>query len=136
MTGNFYFYAYRDPNITTLEAFKAAVKEVIEGHFDESDLEEAKLEMVQSLDAPVAPGNRADLAYGWLREGKTQEIRQAYRDKLLSLTPEEVIEAVRKEICPKMDTGATVVFAGKELLEKENRILLASGHDPFPIEKI
>ncbi len=129
MSANFYFYSYRDPNISsTLKAFEKAVKNLIAGDFDEEDLEEAKLEMVQGMDAPVAPGSRGALAYGWWREGKTQEMRQAYRLKLLNLKKEEIIHAVKTHIAPALGKGAAVIFAGKELLEKESKILKEHGH--------
>lgn len=120
MMGNFYFYSYRDPNISkTLEAFNEAVGTVAKGKFDETDLEEAKLEMIQSLDTPVAPGSRAEHAYGWLREGKTLEMRQAFRKQILEMTKKGVIDAVKDILVPQMNDGNTVVFAGKSLLEKE-----------------
>lgn len=134
MSANFYFYAYRDPNIySTLTAFDHAVQELIKGNFDNDDLEEAKLEMVQALDAPVAPGSRGDLAYGWLREGKTKEVRQAFRDRMLALTRQDVVKAVKNHILPKLDSAATVVFAGKDLLEKENIKFVHHGLPPLPI---
>ena len=132
--GNFYFYSYRDPNIcSTLEAFKQAIDTVIRGDFEQSDVEEAILEMVQGLDAPIAPGSRADAAYGWLKEGKTLEVRQAMRNKILSLTSEDVIRAVKNQLAPKLDAAATAVFAGRELLERENAKLLEKGGSPLPI---
>lgn len=116
----FYFYAYRDPNIkSTLHAFDFAVQEILKGKFDEEDLEEAKLEIIQGLDDPVAPGSRGDYAYGWLREGKTLEIRHAFRNRLLSVTRDDVIRAVKTHILPQMPESPTVVFAGKELFAKE-----------------
>lgn len=137
LSGNFYFYAYRDPNIvSTLQAFKEAVNTVVRGDFDDIDLEEAKLEMIQSLDAPISPGSRAELAYGWWREGRTLEMRQAFRNRLLSLTKDDVIQAVKRVIVPNMQTGATVAFAGKELLEKENTLLAANGLTPLKIESV
>ncbi len=137
MSGNFYFYSYRDPNIgSTLEAFDKAVRQVANGEFDESDLEEAILEIIQDFDSPVAPGSRADLAYGWLREGKPIETRQVYRDRLLSLTPKQVIQAVKSHIIPQLSHGSVVSFAGRELLEKENALLKAQGRKPLKIEKI
>ena len=137
ISGNFYFYSYRDPNIvSSLQAFEASINRIIKGNFDEEDLTEAKLEMIQAMDAPVSPGSRADLAYVWLKEGKTAEIRQAFRNKLLSLTKKDVIEAVRSEILPKWKNGATVVFAGQELLEKENAVLQESYQQPLKIERV
>lgn len=137
MSGNFYFYSYRDPNIlSTLNAFDTAIERLLKGDFEDIDLEESKLEMIQGLDVPAAPGSRGDLAYGALREGRTLEIRQAFRDRILSLTREDVIGAVQRQIVPNMASAATVVFAGKELLEKENAKLIAQGLSPLPIEGI
>lgn len=137
LSGNFYFYAYRDPNIAaTVEAFNEAVELVAKGDFDDSDIEEAKLEIVQGLDYPVSPGSRGDQAYGWLREGKPPQVRQQFRDRLLATTKEQVIAAVKKYIVPKMKNSALVSFAGKELLEKENSALKKAGVSPLPILNI
>lgn len=137
MSGNFYFYAYRDPNIsTTLKAFDQSVRNLVKGKFTKAELEEAKLEMIQALDAPVAPGSRGDLAYGWMREGKSPEVRQAFRDRVIKLTRSDVIEAVKKHLLQGLSSATTVVFAGRELLERENAKLLALGHLPFNIESI
>lgn len=137
MSGNFYFYAYRDPNIaSSIDAFDEAVKRILKKKFSNSDLEEAKLEMIQSMDSPVSPGSRGDLAYGWLREGKTTEVRQAFRNRILSLTREDVVQAVRDELVPNLEKATTIVFAGKELLEKENGKLLAQGKNELPLEVV
>jgi presequence protease len=137
ISGNFYFYSYRDPNIAkTLAAFDEAIQAIRKGKFDANDLEEAKLEIIQSLDDPVAPGSRGDHAYGWYREGKTQEVRQAFRDRLLAMTEKEVIHAVEKHIAPQFLNGTTVAFAGRDLLEKENEVLKAKGKTPLAIESI
>ena len=137
MSGQFYFYSYRDPNIfDSLEAFDKSIQMVLKGDFDDEDLSEAKLEMIQSMDSPISPGSRADLAYEWLREGKTLEIRQAFRDKLLTLNKNDIIEAVREVIVPRWNKGTTVAFASKELLERENVLLEAAHKSPLTIENI
>lgn len=137
MAANFYFYSYRDPNIhSTLMAFDEAIEQIVEGNFDEEDLEEAKLEMIQALDSPISPGSRGDVAYGWLREGKSHALRQQFRSAILNLTKEQVIEAVKAEIVPQMHLGVPVVFASQELLEKENEVRLSHGEAALKIEKI
>ncbi len=118
--GNFYMHAYRDPHIAqTLNTFKFAIETLAQGHFQESDLEEAKLGVIQSMDSPIAPGSRASAAYHWWRDGKTKERRQNYRDRLLALDKNQVQQTIQKEILPKKDSGVIVSFAGRELLEKE-----------------
>jgi presequence protease len=137
ISGNFYFYSHRDPNISrTLAAFEIAVNNVIKEDFDEEDLEEAKLEIFQSLDEPLAPGSRGEYAYSWYKEGKTQKIRQDFRDRLLALNRQDIIKALQEHVLPQLSQGAAVVFAGRELLEKENQILHAQGLNPLPIEAI
>lgn len=137
LSGNFYFYSYRDPNVaSTFQAFDEAVQKVLKGEFDDEDLEEAKFEMIQGLDSPISPGSQAEVAYGWLREGRSLDLRQAFRTKLLGLTREEVIEAVRNIIAKQMKHGSAVVFAGKELLEKANDDLQDEGKPPLLIEGI
>ncbi|KIC76387.1 Presequence protease, mitochondrial [Neochlamydia sp. EPS4] len=137
MSGNFYFYSYRDPHIfSTLNAFEASINHILQGEFDDEDVVEAKLEMIQAMDAPVSPGSRADLAYSWLREGKTAAVRQTFRTKLLALTKQEIIETVRTFIAPNWQKGATIAFAGKELLEKENALLAEHHRSLLQIETI
>ncbi|MCE5294570.1 MAG: insulinase family protein, partial [Chlamydiales bacterium] len=99
MSGTFAFYSYRDPNIAaTLDAFKESLQMIAKHEFDDADLEEAKREMIQSLDSPIAPGTRAEVAYGWLREGKTLEMRQAFRDACLHATCTDIVRAVEQHL--------------------------------------
>lgn len=134
LSGNYYFYSYRDPNIaSSLSAFEEAIYQLADGQFDEQDLEEAKLEMIQDFDQPVSPGARADVAYHWLKEGKTNEMRQSFRERILAATKEDIIAAVKEHIIPQYPTGKTIVFAGKELLESENAKLEADGKAPLDI---
>lgn len=120
----FSFYSSRDPHIaSTFEAFQMAINQVTSGQFEESDLEEAKLEMIQSLDSPVAPGSRGELAYEWLQEGKTDAIRQQFRERLLAASRQDVIRATQEHIAQNYPSGIPVVFSGRNLFEKENQLI-------------
>lgn len=122
--GHFSFHAFRDPHIaSTLSAFEEAIVEIAAGHFSEQDLEEAKLGIIQQFDAPISPGSRALSAYAWLRDGKTKEMRQEFRDRLLELKPANIKTVLEMELLPKKDQGVVVTFAGKELLANENAVL-------------
>jgi presequence protease len=136
-SGNFVFYSYRDPNIaTTIQAFNQAVTKILDGDFDDFAIEQAIFEKVQSLDTPVSPGSRGLLTHSWLLEGRTLEKRQAFRDKLLSLKKEDIIEATQKHIAPHLQNGTTIVFAGQELIDKENLQLKELGMPTFEAQKI
>lgn len=133
MSGSFYFSAFRDPHIArTLKIFEESIDFIAGGNFDDKDLEEAKLGIIQHFDAPVAPGSRALTAYSWWREGRTKEMRQSYRDALLDLTSHEVKIAFEKELMHRKGKGVTVTFASQELLERENA-LLAKEQKTLPI---
>ncbi|MDN3506718.1 MAG: insulinase family protein [Simkaniaceae bacterium] len=122
--GNFYFYGYRDPHIAhTVRCFKDAATEIAAKNFEESDLEEAKLGIIQNFDTPTSPSSRAVTSYIWARDGKTRQIRQDFRSRLLSVTPENIQSALEKHLLPQIDEGPVVTFAGQELLDKELPLL-------------
>lgn len=119
-TGNFNFYAYRDPNLhSTLEVFHKAVEEF--GNFNERELEEAKLGVLQTLDSPIPPGSRAIIAYSWARSGRTHALREAFRSAVLKATPDEVTAAVKRHLSGRQ--GTLVSFLGKDLFTKEEKKL-------------
>ncbi|MFA6916925.1 MAG: insulinase family protein [Parachlamydiales bacterium] len=128
MAGIFSFYGYRDPNIqNTLNAFQTAIHTIAAGDFTDDDIFEAKLEIIQGMDSPIAPGSRSDVAYTWWRESKTYAMRQKVREITLGLNREQIALAVQQHIVPGFDVATTVVFANNELLESENALLKAQG---------
>lgn len=125
-TGNFYFFSYRDPQLqSSLDTFQRAIEDF--GHFNQRELEEAKLGVLQTLDAPVAPGNRAMLAYSWLLSGRTHELREQFRNRVIRATQSEVIDSVNKGLLAK--ETVFVSFLGKELFAKEQKKL----KKPIPV---
>jgi Zn-dependent M16 (insulinase) family peptidase len=128
--GHFTFHTFRDPHLaSSLKSFKEAAMAIAEQHFTKDDLESAKLESIQTLDSPIAPGSRGATSYALLREGRTLEYRQHYRDRLLALTPQEVALAVQHELIPRLENSIIVSLGSQEFLEKENQIL----QKPLPI---
>ncbi len=121
-TGNFHFYSFRDPHLAkTLEEFQKAIEKIAEGKFTKEELEEAKFGVIQTLDAPVPPGNRAMTAYAWKKSGRTWEQRQSFRQAVLSAKKEDVASAVKELLLP--DKGCIVSFIGETLFQKEKKKL-------------
>lgn len=121
-TGNFHFYAFRDPHLkTSVDAFHKAIEKIGNKQFNKRELEEAKLGVLQRLDTPVPPGNRAMVAYSWKRAGRSYELRETFRKKILSANREEVADAVQRHLGAK--EGVLVSFLGKELFAKEEKKL-------------
>lgn len=125
MSGQFYFYSYRDPHIvSSLNAFEESVQFLADGEFDHVDVEEAKLGILQDLDSPCSPGSRALVAYSRLRSGRNLTRRQEFRHQLLDLTEEHIQETAETYLIPGMENAVTITFGGKDLLEKENQLLI------------
>lgn len=124
ITGNFYMYGYRDPHIvSTLKAFDEGIEEICKSRFTDQDVEEAKLSIIQGLDTPVSPGSRASITYTQLRDARTKEVRQAYRDALLGADAKSIQKACEKHLSNFSKDAVTVTFCEKELIEKENKHL-------------
>lgn len=121
-TGNFHFFAYRDPHLAkTLAIFPKSLEAIAKAKFTEQELEEAKLGVIQSLDAPVPPSSRAMVAYAWLRAGRTLAMREVFRHTILSATKKQVAHAIEEHLMGK--EMVTVSLLGKELYEKEAKKL-------------
>ncbi len=124
-SGSYYFYSHCDPHIAgTYEAFKEGIKRLAEGKFTDRDLTEAKLGIIQGLDAPISPGSRGSVEYSYFREGYTKEMRQDFRDHLLSTTKDEVKNAAQKHL--RGNPGIKITFAGENLIQNENSNLSVS----------
>ncbi len=128
-SGQFYFYSYRDPHLVrTYHAFNKAIDRIAEGKFEERELEEAKLGILQDLDAPLPPSQRARMAHGWLRAHRTLDLRDAWRRAIIESSKEQIQAAVTKHLAAKREQAVFISFAGEELLKKEAKRL------PFPFE--
>lgn len=138
LAGIFSFFSYRDPHIaSTLHSFQDAVQTIASGNFDDENLIEAKLEMIQALDSPISPGSRGALAYQWQLQGKGPAVRQLFRDRVLAASREGVQEAVREHLAAQSKAASSpVVFASQELLTQENQKLTAAGQKPLSIYPI
>ncbi len=124
LSGQFYFYSYRDPHLkSTLKAFHEAVSGLVNKKFNEKDLEEAKLGLFQDLDSPTPPAQRAFSAFSRLRGGRTEQRRQLFRESLFNCKIENIQQAAQEILLPGLENSVTVSFASKELLEKENAAL-------------
>ncbi len=121
ITGHYSFYTYRDPHIKqSFVECQNGIKSVADGNFTPQEMEEAKLSLIQDLDAPISPGSRAISAYHLFREQRTKEVRQTFRDELLMLKKKSISAALAENLIPELDQGIAVTFAGEDLLRKED----------------
>ncbi len=118
--GIFYFYSYRDSLIcNTIKAFHEAMETIANGRFSESELEEAKLSLLQNIDTPVNPAYQGITAYSWQRDGKTYEFREQYRQRIFLATREEICQTAGTYLLGNAQEGRFVTYAGKDVFDRE-----------------
>jgi Zn-dependent M16 (insulinase) family peptidase len=128
--GNFYFHSYRDPHVAdTYKAFQKSIERLINGDFDEEMLKEAKLEFIQDYDAPVTPGMRAQTSFFYAQTGRSLQFREDYKKRILSVTKNDVMEAVKKAFthqtpCRVFACNAQLFKAEKSQLDKMGMVLI------------
>lgn len=121
-SGNYYLYSFRDPHLAkTVATFHKSIEKIHAGKFTERDLEEAKFGVMQSIDAPIPPGNRAITAFSWKRAGRSYEQRQRFRQQILAAKKSDVTEAVQRSILERKKV--LVTYLGDDLLKKEKKKL-------------
>lgn len=123
LTGSFYFHSFRDPHISrTFYAFKEAQKAILDGHFSLKELDEAKICIMQHVDAPLSPIAKAVTAYSYLKENRSKERRQAFRTNLLKASMQQIIDATAQHLSD--DTQSSYVsFCGLDVYKKEENNL-------------
>lgn len=121
LAGIFGFYSYRDPNIpNTLKIMTESGRWAAERAWTEGELEEAKLSVFQSVDAPQSVAEEGMTLFS---EGITDDMRQVQRERLLDVDAQAVkrvaemylVEALEKE----MTAVSAVVGARGEWVGKE-----------------
>ncbi|VVT44956.1 uncharacterized protein SAPINGB_P000590 [Magnusiomyces paraingens] len=110
--GVFTFYSYRDPNpVNSLEAISRAGSWALANDWSERNLQEAKLSIFQSIDAPISP--RSEISSQFVH-GVTNELRQARRTALLNVTLDDIKQVAEKYLVSTVeadfkDTSVTVL---------------------------
>ncbi|MEH6580271.1 MAG: insulinase family protein [Amphritea sp.] len=87
----FRFFSYRDPRLTeTLADFDASLEWLQSNTHEPQKLEEAILGVVSSIDKPGSPAGEAKQAYHSELFGRTAAQRKAFRQRILSVTIDDL----------------------------------------------
>ncbi len=122
--GLFSLASYRDPHIcATFKAFDGSVSFIKSGSYSEEDIKEAILQVCSEIDKPNTPGTAAKKAFYRKLMGLSDDARQRYKSKLLSLTRRHIIDAAEKYFSQGQDRQAEVVISGEEQLKSANEKL-------------
>ena len=113
LDGLFGFYSYRDPNPqNTLSIMKNAGRWARDREWSDRDLEEAKISIFQSVDAPKAVNQEG---MGKFLSGITEEMKQKKREQLLDVSKAQVKEAAQKYLVEAVEKGEDrIAFLGEK----------------------
>jgi Zn-dependent M16 (insulinase) family peptidase len=105
----FRFFSYRDPRIEgTLDDFDAALDWLAQAEHDPQRLQEAILGVISSMDKPGSPAGEAKSTYHNSLFGRTPEVRQAFRQRILSVTLDDLKRAAATWLRPEKASLAVV----------------------------
>ncbi|KAI1283396.1 Metalloenzyme, LuxS/M16 peptidase-like protein [Xylaria sp. FL0933] len=113
LEGLFGFYSYRDPNPqNTLSIMRNAGRWAVDKEWSSQDLEEAKISVFQSVDAPKSVNTEGMLRFV---SGVTDEMQQKRRERLLDVTKDQVREVAQKYIVDGLaKQSERTAFLGKK----------------------
>jgi len=122
--GLFSFISYRDPHITeTLQVYKDAQDFFSRKEMAAVDLEKAIISTIGMLDKPMDPSSRGYIAMVRLFGGTTDEMRQKFRDDVLSATPKKMKETLKTYFGEAAKSKAVAVYSAQEKLNEANKRL-------------
>ena len=114
LDGIFGFYSYRDPNpLNSITIMRNAGQWAVEKQWSDRDLEEAKLSVFQSVDAPQAVSEEGMIRF---LSGVSEEMLQERRERLLDVSKEQVRDVAHKYVVDALEEGKgrTVVLGEKK----------------------
>ncbi|KAK6617415.1 hypothetical protein RUM43_014424 [Polyplax serrata] len=110
------FFSYRDPNpVNSHAVYDEALAWLKRGDFTQEDVDEAKLGLFQSIDAPTPPGNKG---MRWFLHGITDESLQRHRLRIMQVTKDKIIEVGDKYL-----GSANKNLVGRATIGPENKAL-------------
>lgn len=114
--GTLNYYSYRDPNpIKSIESFKQTPEVALENLanvWDSKDLQEAKLAIFQSVDAPSHIASQGSSTF---LDGVTDELRQERRERFLDVSISDLKDVAEKYLVPNKEV--VTVIGDNEILK-------------------
>ena len=115
----FSYLSYRDPNLEeTLKVYEGAARHLLDAGIGDDELEKTVIGTLGSLDRPSDPAGKGYLAMVRHFSGITDTDRQAFRDRVLAMTPAGLLKAVRDVLVPALDASSVAVYAGQDRLAR------------------
>ena len=126
------FFSFRDPHIAeTIETYRRALDFVRKADWSQEVIDNGILTIVKATEAPFRPNETSAIAANRELLGLTDEWRIAWREAVLSATPEKVKKALLDALEEGMPHASVAVVASEEMLHEASKTLGA-----FPITPV
>lgn len=111
-SGAFRFYSYRDPRLAeTLQDFDAALDWVQRETIGADEIEQSILGVVSSIDKPASPAGEAKQTFQAELFGRTKEKREAFRQRLLTVSEADIKRVAAEYLRPERASVAVIAPA-------------------------
>ena len=115
VVGAFSFYSYRDPRLEqTLNDFDKSIQWLLAHNDLGQKIEEAILGVISSIDHSESPAERAQNDFSSQLHGRTREIRQTFRERVLNTTQEQLKKVANHYLRPENENLAIVGDYGQQ----------------------
>ena len=122
--GLFSFLSYRDPHIVeTLKVFKDAQEFYSKQEISSEEMEKAIISSIGALDKPSDPSGRGYTALIRSFSGINDDMRQQFRDNILSATPQKLKDALLNYFSKATKSASVAVYSAPEKLDEANKQL-------------
>jgi len=133
-SGLFGFGSYRDPHIVeTLNAYKGAAAFIKSDDYGDQDIKETIFQICSEIDKPDPPGPAARQAFYRKIMSLSDESRNQFKQRLLSLTRTQVKQAAEKYFDQAEAGQAVAVISSEEKLKAANERF---GDEPLTLYRI
>ncbi|KUG23477.1 putative zinc metalloprotease [hydrocarbon metagenome] len=119
--GLFSFISYRDPHIVeTLRVFKDAQDFYSKNEISSEEMKKAIISTIGMLDKPLDPAGRGHVALIRSFAGINDDMRQQFRDNVLSATPQMLKNTLADYFSRAAKSAAVAVYSAPEKLSEAN----------------
>jgi len=129
--GIFTLMSYRDPQLAnTLEVYGRALDWLNTTKISDTQVQEAILQCISSMDTPQSPMGKAMSEYNNLKKGKTHAHRLAFREAVLGASSEQLVQVANRWLSGKSSVAA---ISSQSALDRDQAALAGQELTPFAI---
>lgn len=116
-SGVFALMSYRDPQLErTLNVYEQSFEWLLRGDFDTDKIKEAVLSVFSAYDRPLSPSGRGSNEFANYQQGLSHEMRQQFRDRLLGVTKEQLLDVAKRHLSDKLTQSPVSILSNDEAL--------------------